>query len=83
MERRLRGEIETADSESYWTGQIARWRSEIEGNLGSYPFQLRALQALIPAHEDAEATWSQRALAELAEVRARLELTIERVTPED
>jgi len=83
LERRLRGDSMTApDSESYWRGQIATWRSNLEAALGFYPFQLRALQQPIPPLE-AGTSWSGVALAEMAELRARLDATIERISRED
>jgi len=48
----------------------------------NYPFQLRALQAPIPSDGD-EPSWSRDALRALAEVRKRLDLTIERVADEE
>jgi len=83
LERRLRGDpLVAPDSESYWRGQIGAWRDEIEGQLTHYPFQLRALQAPIPSGGD-EPSWSRDALAELAEVRNRLDLTIERIASDE
>ena len=83
LERRLRGDpLVAPDSESYWRGQIDAWRAEIEGQLTHYPFQLRALQAPVPSDGD-EPSWSQDALRELAEVRNRLDLTIERITSDE
>ena len=79
LERRLRGDnLVAPDSESYWRGQIDAWRGEIEGQLTHYPFQLRALQAPVPL--DDEPSWSHGALREIAEVRHRLDLTIERIS---
>ena len=82
LERRLRADQMIApDSESYWASQIAAWRAEIEGQLTHYPFQLRALQAPIaPATED-DPAWAGETLRELLEIRARLDATIERITP--
>ena len=82
LERRLRGDVvATPDSEAYWRSQIARWREEIEAALALYPFQLRALQQPIGV-TDGE-SWSAGSLRELAEVRARLDATIERLRPDD
>ena len=84
LERRLRAdEMTAADSETYWASQIAAWRAEIEGHLTHYPFQLRALQAPIPPSPDEGAGWAAEVLRELLEVRARLDATIERITPLD
>ena len=81
LERRLRGDSMTApDSESFWRDQIATWRSNLEAALEFYPFQLRALQQ--PFSPPEAGSWSQEALAELAEVRARLDATIERISRE-
>ena len=80
----MRGDSMTApDSELYWRAQIARWRADLEASLEFYPFQLRALQAQVTPPDDADARWSNAALAELIEVRGRLDATIERVSRED
>lgn len=68
------------DSESYWDGQIAAWRAEIEGQLAHFPFQLRTLQQPISPAPSADAAWSSARLRELIEVRARLDAVIERLT---
>ena len=82
LERRLRADQMAApDSRTYWTSHIAAWRAEIEGNLTHYPFQLRALQQPIPAPPDDDAAWASETLRELLEIRARLDATIERITP--
>ena len=84
LERRMRGDSMTApDSESYWREQIAKWRADLEASLEFYPFQLRALQAPITPTDDADAPWSRAALAELIEVRGRLDATLERISRED
>ena len=72
-----------ADSDAYWGSQIAAWRADIEGNLAHHPFQLRALQQPIspPAQEGAGS--ASETLRELLEIRARLDATIERITPLD
>jgi hypothetical protein len=69
------------DSESYWASQIAAWRAEIEGQLTHYPFQLRALQAPIAPPTEEEPGWAGETLRELLDIRARLDATIERITP--
>lgn len=83
LERRLRADQMAApDSQTYWSSQIAAWRAEIEGNLTLYPFQLRALQQPIPPPPDDDASgWASESLRELLEIRARLDATIERITP--
>jgi hypothetical protein len=84
LERRLRADQMIApDSETYWTSQIAGWRAEIEDQLTHYPFQLRALQAPISPPTEEGAGWASEILRELLEVRARLDATIERITPID
>jgi hypothetical protein len=84
LERRLRADQMIApDSESYWASQIAAWRTEIEGHLTHYPFQLRTLQAAISPPTEEGAGWASETLRELLEIRARLDTTIERVTPID
>lgn len=83
LERRLRADqLSAEDSEAYWRGQIDAWRTSIEGELGHYPFQLRAIQHPMPTAE-ADAGWDQAALAELAEVRTRLDAIIPRIAPEE
>ena len=83
LELRVRGDqAAAADSEAYWRGQIDAWRASIEGLLTQYPFQLRALQQPLPP-ADAEAGWDQALLAELAEIRTRLDAMIERLSRED
>jgi hypothetical protein len=83
LERRLRGDNMAApDSEAYWRSQIRAWREGIEGLLTHYPFQLRALQQPMPQATGDDAGWAREALRELIEVRARLDLTIERIAGE-
>ena len=83
LERRLRADqLSADDSEVYWRGQIAAWRTSVESQLTHYPFQLRAFQQPIPGM-DAETGWDQLALAELAEARTRLDAIIPRIAPED
>ena len=83
LERRLRADqLSADDSEAYWRGQIDAWRASIEGLLTQYPFQLRSIQYPMPAMES-DARWNQVALAELAELRTRLDAIIGRLTPED
>ena len=80
LERRLRGDpLVAPDSETYWRGQIEKWRAEIDEQLTHHPFQQRALQAPV-AFDGDEPSWSRDALHELAEVRQRLDLTIERIS---
>ena len=82
LERRLRADqLSADDSEAYWGGQIDAWRASIEGQLTLYPFQLRAVQHPLPALEP-DARWDQLALAELAELRTRLDAIIPRIAPE-
>jgi len=84
LERRLRADQMSApDSETYWASQLAAWRAEIEGNLTHYPFQLRALQQPMPPGPAEDAGWASETLRELLEIRARLDATIERITPEE
>ena len=83
LERRLRADpLSADDSEAYWRGQIDAWRLSIESQLTHYPFQLRAIQAPIPAM-DPETGWHQLTLGELAELRTRLDAIIPRIAPED
>jgi hypothetical protein len=82
LERRLRGDpLVAPDSETYWRGQIDGWRAALQAELTHYPFQLRALQAPI-ATDEPERSWSRDALAEIVELRRRLDLTIERIAEE-
>ena len=82
LERRLRAdELAADDSEAYWRAQIDAWRASIEGQLTRYPFQLRAVQHPIPA--DPDAAWNHIAVAELVELRTRLDAIIPRIAPED
>jgi len=83
LERRLRADqLSADDSEAYWRGQIDAWRASIEGVLTHHPFQLRAIQYPMPAIES-DPSWDQLALAELAELRTRLDAIVSRLTPED
>lgn len=82
LERRLRADQMAApDSETYWASQLAAWRSEIEGSLAHYPFQLRALQQPMPPAPDDSTGRASETLRELLEIRARLDATIERIAP--
>jgi len=84
LERRLRADQMSApDSETYWAAQLAAWRAEIEGSLTHYPFQLRALQQPLTPAPDEDAGWASETLRELLEIRARLDATIERITPQE
>jgi hypothetical protein len=83
LERRLRGDARTApDSEVYWRTQIADWRAEIEGTLPHHPFQLRVLQQPIPPAPDGDEDWASAAFREIAEIRSRVDATIERLNVE-
>ena len=83
LERRLRADqLSADDSEAYWRGQVDAWRASIESQLTHYPFQLRAIQQPMGT-TDPEARWDQHALAELAEVRTRLDAVIRRIAPEE
>jgi hypothetical protein len=83
LERRLRADpLSADDSEAYWRGQIDGWRASIESQLTHYPFQLRAIQAPIPA-TDPEIGWQEQTLGALAELRTRLDAIIPRIAPED
>jgi hypothetical protein len=83
LERRLRADqLSADDSEAYWRGQIDAWRASIEEQLAHYPFQLRAIQHPMPDVEP-EAGWDRAALAELGELRTRLDAIIPRIAPED
>jgi len=83
LERRLRADQMAApDSQTYWASQLAAWREEIEDSLTHYPFQLRALQQPMPAPDD-DPGWASETLRELLETRARLDATIERITPDE
>ena len=80
LERRLRGDIVSApDSEEYWRSQIGLWRGLIERTLANYPIQLRAISQ-IPSGGEEGATWTEAALEEIVEVRAKLDATIERLS---
>lgn len=82
LERRLRGDdLSAPDSEAYWRGQIDAWKASIEAQLPRHPIQLRAFEHPLPA--DDLARWDHRALAELAELRTRLDAIITRIAPED
>ena len=81
LERRLRAdELAADDSEAFWRAQIDAWRASIEEQLTQYPFQLRAFQHPVPT-DDHDGRWDQKALAELAELRARLDAIIPRIAP--
>jgi len=75
-------QLSADDSESYWRGEIDAWRASIESQLTHYPFQLRAFQQPVPGTEP-QTGWEQLALAELAELRTRLDAIIPRIAPED
>ena len=82
LERRLRAdELAADDSETYWRAQIDVWRTSVEGQLTHYPFQLRAVQH--PVAFDPDSAWNLNALAELVELRTRLDAIISRIAPED
>jgi hypothetical protein len=79
LERRLRGDIVSApDSEEYWRSQIGVWRGLIERTLANYPIQLRAVSQ-VPSGGDAAGSWTEGALAEITEVRTKLDAIIERL----
>ena len=81
LERRLRAdELAADDSEAYWRAQIDAWRASIEGELGHYPFQLRAVQH--PVRAEPDASWDGNALCELVELRTRLDAIIPRIAPD-
>ena len=83
LERRLRAdELVAVDSEAYWRGQIDAWRASIEEQLTQYPFQLRAFQHPIST-DVADARWEQNDLAELVELRNRVDAIIPRIAPAD
>jgi len=81
LERRLRASDTSApDAEAYWRSQIDAWRGLLERALTRYPIQARAMQqALQPAAADQGTGWADAALRELAEIRSRLDSTIERI----
>ncbi len=82
LERRLRGDdLGAPDSEDYWRRQIDAWRTSIEAQLTRHPIQLRAFQH--PLSDAPAAPWGDGALAELAELRTRLDAIITRIAPED
>jgi hypothetical protein len=79
LERRLRGDqLSAADSEEYWRSQIGLWRGLIERTLANYPIQLRAISQVPSGGEGA--TWTEAALEEILEVRAKVDATIERLS---
>jgi hypothetical protein len=79
LERRLRGDIVSApDSEEYWRSQIGVWRGLIERTLSNYPIQLRAISQ-VPSRGGAGGSWTEAALAEIIDVRAKLDAVIERL----
>ena len=83
LERRLRADqLSAEDSETYWRGQVDGWRASIEEQLQHYPFQLRAIQYPI-ADVEPEAGWDHAALAEIGELRTRLDAIIGRLQPEE
>lgn len=80
LERRLRGDDPTnPGAADYWLGQIGVWRGLIERTLGRYPILQRAI-AQIPTTTGESEDWVDRALAELIEVRAKLDATLERLS---
>ena len=54
------------------------WRGLIERALVQHPIQLRAI-AHVPTADPANPDWADRALAEITEVRAKLDAMIERL----
>ena len=79
LERRLRGDdLSTIESPDYWLSQIAVWRGLIDRTLTGYPIQQRALAQIAAADGD-DPDWSERALQEIGDVRAKLDATIERL----
>lgn len=82
LERRLRAdELVAADSEAYWRAQIDAWRASIDEQLTQYPFQLRAFQHPVST-DGPDDRWEQKDLAELAELRTRLDAIIPRIAPD-
>jgi hypothetical protein len=81
LERRLRADDFTAsDSVEYWRGQIDTYRAQLDPALEQLPFHQRAVQQLPRAATDEpDAGWADVALAELTEIRARLDTAIERM----
>jgi hypothetical protein len=79
LERRLRGdELGAPDSQDYWVGQIGVLRGLIERTLAKHPIQQRAV-AQVPSTGTERDGWVDRALAEIVEVRAKLDAIIERL----
>lgn len=81
MERRIRADPSTPDSEPYWRSQIDAWGQAVLETLRGYPFQERAIFAPIePLPEDEQGGWTAEALYELRELRVRIDAAIERLS---
>ena len=82
LERRLRGDDQSAaGSAEYWLSQIGVWRAMILRTLAQHAIAQRSI-AQIPSATAEDPEWSERALQELLEVRAKLDATIERLEGE-
>jgi hypothetical protein len=81
LERRLRADdFASADAADYWRGQIDSYRNEIDRALEGSPFPQRAIQQVPRPGVDSEGmAWAEVALAELAEIRTRLDAALSRM----
>jgi hypothetical protein len=81
LERRLRADDFSApDSCGYWRSQIDSYRSEIDAALDTMPFPQRAIQHVARVSEETgQAEWPLAALAELTEIRTRVDAAISRL----
>lgn len=82
LERRLRAdEVNAEDAETYWRAQVDSWRAEVDEVLVRFPFHQRAIQQISRGRsaEDGSIGWADAILAELAEIRSRLDLTMNRL----
>jgi hypothetical protein len=79
LERRLRAdEMSAPDSSQYWLGQVGVWRGLIDRTLAQHPIQQRAI-AHVPTADASSPDWPERVIAEIIEVRAKLDAMIERL----
>jgi hypothetical protein len=82
LERRLRADDGSApDSEAYWRTQLDAWRADIDEALARFLFHQRAVQQVPRGRsaDDGSIAWADALLAELHDIRSRLDLTISRL----